>query len=83
MRCCRRLLNVGWYQHVSYKEITNTAKTGNNLVQQATRKLGLFGHVCRMKDDRLVKSVMFGMKEGASKKGRPKRGWLGDIQEWC
>ena len=59
-------------------------KTVNNVVQQVIRrKLGLFGHSCRMKDDRLVRSVMFGMIERANKKGRPKREWLYDIQEWC
>ena len=27
------------------------------------RKLKLFGHICRMKDERLVKAVMLGMIE--------------------
>ena len=52
------------------------------MVQEVIRRtLGLFGHVCRVKDDRLVKSVMFGMIEGTNKKRRPKREWLDDMQE--
>ena len=84
MRCYRRVLNINWYQKVPNKEVRKKVKTGYNVVQQVIRrKLGLFGHVYRMKDDRLVKSVMFGMMEGTNKKGRPKREWLDDIQEWC
>ena len=84
MRCYRRLLSINWYQKVPSKEVRKKVEPGYNVVQQVIRrKLGLFGHVCRMKDDRLVKSVMFGMMEGTNKKGRPKRKWLDDIQEWC
>jgi len=36
------------------------------------RKLNLFGHICRMKDNRLVKE-MFGTMEGESRRGRPCR----------
>jgi len=38
------------------------------------RKLNLFGHICRMKDNRLVKEVMFGMMQGQMKRGR--NGWM-------
>ena len=73
MRCYRILLNVRWYQKLPNKAVRNTVKTGNNVVQQVIkRKLGLFGHGYRMKDTRLVKSVMFGMMEGANKRGTPK-----------
>ena len=45
------------------------------------RKLNLFGHICRMKDNRLVE-VMFGTMEGELRSGRPCREWLDDIKEW-
>ena len=49
-------------------EVGNIVKTGNNVVQQVIRRrLGLFWHVCRMKDARVVKSVLFGMMEGTNK----------------
>ena len=46
------------------------------------RKMGLFGHVCQVKDDRLIKTVMLGMSDGTRKWGRPKCQWLDDIQGW-
>jgi len=36
-----------------------------------------------MEDTRLVKNVEFGMMEGTSRRGRPNREWLADIEEWC
>jgi len=39
-------------------------------------KLNLFGHTCRMGDQRLVKNVMFGMVDGMSLRERPSREWL-------
>ena len=46
------------------------------------RKVRLFGHVCRMKDDRLLKMIMFGMVDGSNRRGRPRRAWISDITEW-
>ena len=34
------------------------------------RKLGLFGHVCRMKNNRKIKDVMMGMMEGTGVTGQ-------------
>jgi len=46
------------------------------------KKLTLFGHVCRMLDNRLLKSVLFGCMERARCRGtQPKRG-LDNITEW-
>ena len=40
----------------------------------------LFGHICRVKDNRLVKEVMFGTMEGESRRGteedRAEKGWM-------
>ena len=47
------------------------------------RKLALFGHICRMKNDRKIKSVMMGTMEGTGKRGRPNREWLDDVKDWC
>ena len=33
------------------------------------RKLGLSGHVCRIRDDRVIRTAMFGMVDGTRKKG--------------
>ena len=46
------------------------------------RKLNLFGHICRMKNNRLVKEVMSGTMEGELRRARSCREWLDDIKEW-
>ena len=48
-------------------------------------KLNLFGHIglCRMKNNRLVKGVMFVTMEGETRRGRSCRECLDDIKEWC
>ena len=43
------------------------------LQQIMKRKLNLFGHICTMKDNRLVKEVMFWRTEGQTRRGRPCR----------
>ena len=48
-----------------------------------TRKLGLFGHIVRMNDERLLKLVTLGSVEGKRPRGRPPRRWIDDITEWC
>jgi len=47
------------------------------------RKLQLFGHICGMDDDRLVKTVMLGMVDGDRTRGQPPRRWIDDIIDWC
>ena len=47
------------------------------------RKLRLFGHICRMSNDRKIKTLMFGIMDGPNKRGRPHREWADDIVDWC
>ena len=46
------------------------------------RKLSLFEHICRMKDNRLAKEVMFGAMEGESRRGRLCQEWSDHVKEW-
>ena len=71
-------------QKVKNEEVRRRLDVKENLMQVIMkRKLGLFGHVCRMDDSRKIKSVMFGMMNGNTRRGRPSREWLDDIQDWC
>ena len=46
------------------------------------RKQNLCGDICRMKEDRRVKKVMFGTMDGQMRrKGRPCGEWI-DIKKW-
>jgi len=65
MRCYRRILKVCWKDKVRNKVIRERAKrqwTVMDLIKQ--QKLKLFGHICRMGDRRLIKTVMLGMVNG-------------------
>jgi len=46
------------------------------------RNLLLFGHICRMPDDRLVKKVLLGSVDGARQRGKPPKKWTDNIAEW-
>jgi len=55
-----------------------------DLLQQAIqRKLQLFGHICRRDDSRKLKALVFGIKEGTNRRGRPCRERINDIMDWC
>ena len=73
MRCYRRIVRISWKDKVIHS-VTDMAKQ---------RKLEFFGHICRMPNDRLVKTVMLGMIEGSRPRGRPVRRWIDDITDWC
>ena len=58
-------------------------KVTTNVMQELIkRKTTMFGHICRMARDRRVKKVMEGFMEGNNRRGRPRREWLQDIEEW-
>ena len=69
---------------VRNEELYQRINPEKNLMQKLKkRKLRLFGHVCRMKNERNIKTLMFGMMDGVNKRGRPHKEWLDDIEEWC
>ena len=82
-KCYRKILGIGWSQKVSNTELYDRIGPRENLMQKTIkRKLGLFGHICRMGNDRIIKTVVFGGMEGSNKRGRPHREWLDDITGW-
>jgi len=77
-------LRIRWEQKITNEEVRSRVRCKKNMVQQIMeRKLNLLGHKCRMKDNSLMKEVMFGMMEGQTRRGRSCREWLDDIKEWC
>jgi hypothetical protein len=68
-------------QKVCNEEVKRRLDVKENLMQMIMkRKLVLFGHVCRMEDSRKIKSVMFGMINGNTRRGRPSRERPDDIR---
>jgi len=69
MKCYRRILRIRWEQKTTIEEVFSRVRCQKNMVQQIIeRRLNLFGHICRMKDNKLVKEVMFGMMEGETRR---------------
>ena len=76
MRCYRRILAVKWQDRRTNTEIRavlHNEKKQDSDEYSPNEKLQLFGHICRMPDDRLLKTLLFGMVEGERRPGRPAR----------
>ena len=83
MKCYRDILNIRWYHRITNEDVINRIQPTIRIWQMVMkRKLGLFGHICRMEDKRLVKTACLGMVEGTRNRGRPRRAWIDDIKEW-
>src|SRR6218665_2312086 len=84
MYCYRRMLHLNWTMKVTNKEVRKRLNIKTDLMQTIMkRKLGLFGHICRMENSRKIKSVMLGIMDGKGRRGRPNMEWIDNIKEWC
>jgi hypothetical protein len=64
MKCFKRILRIHWQQRISNVEERTRVGNTRNMVKLITeRKLNLFGHICRIGDKQLVKSVAFWITE--------------------
>lgn len=83
-KCYRKILQIAWVQKVSNEDLYRRIQPKENLLQVIIqRKLRLFGHICRMNNNRKIRTLVFGMMEGTNKRGRPHREWADDIVHWC
>ena len=84
MKCYRRILKINWRDLIQNEDIRKRISKEKTIIDTIRkRKLGLFGHICRMDDNRLIKHVVFSRMDGKSRRGRPCREWMDDITEWC
>jgi hypothetical protein len=84
MKCYRRILRINWRDMIRNEDIRKRISKEETIIDTIRkRKLGLFGHICRMNDNRLIKHILFSKMDGKSRRGRPCREWLDDITEWC
>ena len=83
MRCYHQSLNIEWSDSITNVEVINRMQPRQRQMQMVIkRKLGLFGNICRMGDDCLIKMTMFAMTDGTRRRGGQRRGWLDDIRGW-
>ena len=84
MCCYRRILRISLKDMIKTEDIRNTIAREETIIDTIKkRKLRLFGHICRMNDNRLIKHTILAKIDGKPRKGRPCREWLDDIKDWC
>ena len=84
MRCYRRLLNISYKDHVTNEEVRNRIQnaTGvhDDLQMVKKRKLKWYGHISRSSG--MAKTILQGTVNGARRRGRQKKRWEDNINEW-
>ena len=84
MKCYRRILRIHWKDMIRNEDIVKTIAREQTIIDTVEkRKLRLFGYICRMNDNRLIKHIIFAKINGKLRRGRPCREWLDDIKNCC
>jgi len=74
----RRLLRIRWQDFQTNESIRRQLSRQHTIVDGVRRrKLELFGHICRMPDNRTLKRVLFGAVEGRIATTRDNQGSAG------
>ena len=72
MRCLRRLLGITWQDRVRNEDVLERAGTRSMNCILKQKRLRWLGHICRMKDGRIPKDLLFGeLATGSRPLGRP------------
>ena len=79
----RKMLGIKLIDKVPNLEIRQRTKI-NDILEEITKlKWKWAGHVARMKDNRwTVRCTEWQVRDGKRSKGRPRRRWRDDIQQW-
>ena len=85
MRCYRRLLNISYKDNETNEEvrhrIQNAIGVHDDLLSMVKkRKLRRYGHISRSSG--MAKTILQGTVKGARRRGRQKKTWEDNIEEW-
>ena len=82
MKCYRKLLQIIWSQKITNAEVRSRLNitTSHLLKHYKKQKLSYFGHMKR--HNTLERTILEGKVEGKRSRGKPRRRWQDDIQEW-
>ena len=85
MRCFRRLLGISYKDHITNEEVRNRIRQvvgpyEELLTVVKRRKLQWYGHVTRTSG--LAKTFLQGTVKGRRRRGRQRKRWEDNIQEW-
>jgi len=82
MNCLRKIKGVTRRDRLRNVDVRRDLNMKVDIVQRIqTRRLRYFGHVTRMKGDRLPTIALSGQVHGARKRGRPKKRWEDNLKE--
>ena len=76
MKYYRRILRISWTDMIRNEDTRKTIAREKTIIDTINqRKLRLFGHICRMNDNRPIKHTLFAKIDEKPRKGRPCRKW--------
>ena len=82
-KCIRKLLRIPWTKLMTTAQLHKMAGVENELLNHIkSRKLRYFGHVMTQSHDNVESSVMVGLAEGVTNRGRQRMCWLDNICQW-
>ena len=72
LRCLRRILKIRWQQKITNEEVLRRTGLTTMYFTLSQRRLRWLGHVLRMGDERIPKSMLYSeLVDGTRKRGRP------------
>ena len=75
------MLRIPYTEHMTKKRVLELAKTNRSLkLEIKQRKIRYFGHIVRA--DKIQRALLTGKVEGKRGRGRPRRAWANDIEQW-
>ena len=85
MRCYRKILGIHYTDHVTNEEVRNKVQQAigphdDLLTVVKKRKMRWYGHVSRSTG--LAKTILQGTVKGSRRRGRQRKRWEDNIQEW-
>ena len=77
----RKILRIPYTAHMTNKRVLELAKTNRSpKLEIKQRKIRYFGHIIIA--DKTHKALLTGKVEGKRGRGRPRRTWADDIEQW-
>src|SRR3989454_6149350 len=84
MACLRRIMGISKRQHVRNTDIILRSRLKLDLVRKIQmQRLKYFGHVERMRAERLPYVAMYDRIDAKRDRGRPRKRWLDCIEDDC
>ena len=85
MRCYRKILHISYRDHVTNEEVRKRIEAAigpfeDLLTTVKKRKLKWYGHISRSSG--LAKTILQGTVPGGRRRGRQRKRWEDNIQEW-